>query len=360
MELQLDIDTEEKFRLLGMQAVAHDDGVILKRGTARVMLKGTDVPQLLALLVDSDDGSGFTVEQVKSRLAAHHWDLLDEVITVLRERRLITRLEQGTQVTRGDTAEDVFYWDFNTTSKTVRGRLDRLKIPVFGVNDLSLALVSALKSCGFNGAYVVDHPALRGLNLSAEPPADAVSFDDWVDDDAFDDAGIIVVCSDFGGLDPLREWNDFCVAENKEFMPVVLQDHVAYIGPIVVPQRTPCFECLWSRQNSNLGNPVDERATEKMAFFGQHATGTLAPFVGAAANIAASELLKHFSQALPGETVGRMVELHQLEPAIHQRKFAKAPFCRVCSPTRSHSATATERNVFMPGNEIQDLPDAQT
>lgn len=352
MELRLDIETEERFKLLGMQAVAHDDGIVLKRGSARVMLKGSHVPQILGLLVDRDDGSGFALEDVKSQLPADRWDVLDQVVAALRDRRLIAKLEQGTPVTGAEGPEDVFYWDFNTTAQAVRERISNRNIPVFGRNSLSLALVSALKSCGFDGAYLVDHPALKGMDLPSAPPADMVDFDDWTDQDIVDDVALLVVCSDFGGLESMREWNDFCVSEGKDFMPVVLQDHVAYIGPIVVPQKTPCFECLWSRQNSNLGNPGYERATEKLAFFGQHATGTLAPLVGAAANIAASELLKHVSQSLPGETVGRMLELHQLDPAIHQRHYTKVPYCRVCSPTKYHSATATERNVFMPGNDL--------
>jgi len=354
MELQLDIQTEEKFSLLGMQAVSHDDGIILKRGSTRVMLNGTHVPMILNLLLEADSQAGFSVHKIKADLPSEHWELLDDVVAALLERRLVVMLEADSKPVRTESPEDIFYWEFKTSAEQVRARISRVSIAVFGINNLSLQLLGALKACGFGAAYLVDHPALRGLDVADNTAPDAVSFEDWTEQDLYEESGFFVVCSDFGGLETMREWNDFCVTENKNFMPVVIQDNISYIGPIIVPGQTPCFECLWERQNSNLADPHTERATDNLAFFGQHANGTLAPIIGAAANLAASELLKFFSQVLPGESVGKLIELHQLEPAIHKRKFVKSPFCRVCSTTRFHSSSATDKNVFMPGNDTEE------
>jgi hypothetical protein len=53
-----------------------------------------------------------------------------------------------------------------------------------------------------------------------------------------------------------------------------------------------------------------------------------------AADIAAVDLLKHFSRTLPGGSAGRLIEADLMAPALRSRTVLRAPRCPVCSPGR--------------------------
>src|SRR5262249_5009296 len=85
------------------------------------------------------------------------------------------------------------------------------------------------------------------------------------------------------------------------------------------------------RQNANLDPRDRERAGEMHAFFGQHVTGFLQPMARIAADIAAVDLLKYFSRALPGGRAGRLIEADLMTPSIRTRTVLKVPRCPVCA-----------------------------
>src|SRR5438552_740439 len=58
-------------------------------------------------------------------------------------------------------------------------------------------------------------------------------FDEWTAAGSKPDC--YVVCSDFGGFALMRDWNRTAVAGNIVFYPIVLQDEIAWLGPLVVP-----------------------------------------------------------------------------------------------------------------------------
>jgi hypothetical protein len=95
---------------------------------------------------------------------------------------------------------------------------------------------------------------------------------------------------------------------------------------------------LWLRQNANRDVGERERADETHAFFGQHVTGFLQPMARIAADIAAVDLLKYFSRALPGGRAGRLIEADLMTPSIRTRNILKVPRCPVCA--RHHSPPA--------------------
>ena len=43
---------EARYRLLGLQAVPHADGIIVRRGTTRIFVAGEGVGELLDLLIE--------------------------------------------------------------------------------------------------------------------------------------------------------------------------------------------------------------------------------------------------------------------------------------------------------------------
>ena len=205
--------------------------------------------------------------------------------------------------------EDVFYWNHGASAAIGRENVARVEIAVFGVNHIALPLLGNLRSCGFRAVALVDHPALRNLDFFTDseelrpeiagamgtPPR---SLDEWTA--KAKPADCHVVCSDFGGLDLMRESNRKCVASATKFYPIVLEDEVASLGPLVVPGEGPCYECLVARQDANFADPGRTRASEAHAFFGQDVTGFVQPMARVAADLAAVDLLEVFQSRPAG------------------------------------------------------------
>lgn len=335
---------EAQYRLLGIQAIPYADGIVIRRGRTRMFLRGEGIGDLLDLVIRrSAEGNGVSLARLMAEVeGARHTTVRNLLDRLIAERLLIPADGEAA----GERPEDIFYWNHGAAAAVGRENVARVEVAVFGVNHIALPLLGNLRSCGFRSVALIDHPALRNLDFfndrqelrpeiaaaMATPPR---SLDDWTAKAKAADCH--VVCSDFGGLDLMREWNRKCIASGTKFYPIVLEDEVASLGPLVVPGEGPCYECLVARQDSNLVDPARTRATEAHAFFGQEVTGFVQPMARVAADLAAVDLLKYFSRALPGGVAGRLIEADLMTPALRTRTVLKAPRCPVCSPAASEA-----------------------
>jgi len=332
---------EAQYRLLGIQAIPFADGIVIRRGRARIFLRGEGLGDLLDFLVRrSAEGDGISLAGLMSEVDGNRHTTLKGLF----DRLVAERLLVAAGVAYGDERpEDVFYWNHGADAAASREALARIEIAVFGVNHIALPLIGNLRGCGFRSVALVDHPALRKLDFfndrqelrpeiaaaMATPPR---SLEDWTA--RAKPADCHVVCSDFGGLDLMREWNRKCVASGTRFYPIVLEDEIATLGPLVVPREGPCYECFVARIDSNRSDPALARAGEAHAFFGQTVTGFVQPMARVAADLAAIDLLKVFGRGLPGGAIGRLIEADLMAPALRVRSVLRAPRCPVCSPAR--------------------------
>jgi bacteriocin biosynthesis cyclodehydratase domain-containing protein len=330
---------QTRYRLLGLQAVRHDDGVIVRRGSVRFFVRGDGMAELLDLIVQrSAEGHGIRIDEIKAETDPAKHAALTALVETLRSERLIVPVD-GDEGDWPERREEIFYWNHKASVTAATKNIAEVELAIFGVNHIALPLLGNLRSVGFRRLVFVDHPGLRNLDFYDEGVirpeiAGALSirpqlFEEW--NAAGGKPACYVVCSDFGGFALMREWNRTAVAGNIVFYPIVLQDEVASLGPLVVPGEGPCFECLWLRQNANLDVRDRERADETHAFFGQHVTGFLQPMARIAADIAAVDLLKYFSRVLPGGRAGRVIEADLMMPSMRTRNVLKVPRCPVCA-----------------------------
>jgi bacteriocin biosynthesis cyclodehydratase domain-containing protein len=325
----------------------------------RVSVEGDDVKESLEQLIDNARGSsGVTMEELVQQAPAKIQATLTKLAAILQDRRMIMKMPEGMEPAPADSTEeeDVFYWTFGTTPGRVAASLAEKTVTIIGANTLGAALISMLKSCRFRKIEWVDHILFRNRSLFEDKEKFAgvagqpgpISFEAWSDLNVMPDC--LVVVSDFGGLSMMREWNEFCVTHNVPFLPAVMQDMSVFLGPMTVPGQTPCFECYWRRQNSNLDEPELVRATEAGAFLAQGVSGFLPPMVHIAAGLASMELLRYLSQELPVGNIGRVVEMDLMEPALTRRKLLRLPRCPVCSGRAHQAAPAADIIVIMPRN----------
>lgn len=359
MNLELPLPKEEAFRLLNIQMAPCRNGVVIRRGAKRVFVEGAGVKESLEHLIDNARGSsGITIEELVQRAPPEIEATLTKLAAILQDRRMIMKIPAGMEREPADSIEqeEVFYWTFGTTPGRVAASLAEKTVTIIGANTLGAALLLMLKTCRFRKIEWVDHILFRNRSLfdqnekfaGAPGQSEPISFEAWSDLNVMPDC--LVVVSDFGGLSMMREWNEFCVMHNVPFLPVVMQDMSVFLGPLTVPGQTPCFECYWRRQNSNLDEPELVRATEAGAFLAQGASGFLPPMAHTAAGLASMELLRFLSQELPVGNIGRVVEMDLMEPALTRRKLLRLPRCPVCSGQAYRAAPAADILAFIPSN----------
>ena len=349
-----------QLRALPMQLVETPDAVILKRGCTEVRIEGEGVKGAVERLLVAFSGSGATEDDVAALFAPADRPAVESLIKQMAARRLL--VPEGSPGSAENTEEsrlDVFYWHFNTNASDVARGLGTRRIRIVGVNSITQRLLASLPDAAMTDVEVIDYPPLRNItffdpatgelanawNSPARPPLNAVQARERLDAEPPD---CIVATSDFGGLALLRGLNRFCVGRDLVFLPVVLQNLIGYVGPLVVPQKTACYECVWVRQNSQLPDPQVQRAAEFEAMSGQAVAGYHPSMASVLADIATIELTKFFSGVIPGRRAGALIEVNLLRPSMEARKALKVPRCPVCSPLNRTSPVTTQLKAHLP------------
>jgi bacteriocin biosynthesis cyclodehydratase domain-containing protein len=342
-----------------IQLIGQDDGVILVRGCVEVRISGARAAEALQVVLNAGQGGGATRQEICERFAEPDRPAVVELVDELVRRRLLAPAGSPAALPIGaEGALDVFYWHFGESAQRVAENLNARRIVVMGANTISRQLATSLGAAGVRNVEVVDFHALRNLRLfddsgglkPEEWPAwlaPPLGYDDWADGLDPEDLGCLVATSDFGGGHLLRDFNEFCVARGRHFLPVVLDRMIGFVGPLVIPGETACFECLRGRENAGMDDPETRRALEFAASQRQAVNGYHPTMTAILGEIAALELVKLYSGVMP-RSVGRLIEVNLLAVEMRPRKVLKLPRCSVCSPVNWRSPTHLDKNAFRP------------
>jgi molybdopterin-synthase adenylyltransferase len=356
------VEEGQKLRALPVQFIEVSGGIIVKRGRAEMKIGGDRAAEVVRVILTAA-ASGASIEEICATFAAPDRTAVRELIEKFKVRRILVPANSGDLPTNVPEASvDIFYWHFGSRSSEVAEQLSRQRITIVGVNCISRRLATALASDGAHNVEVVHYPLLCNLRLLDErgqlpseewpaPLAPPREYKDWWEQLDPKSLGCLVATSDFGGLHLMRVWNEFCVRNKRHFLPVVLQDVIGYVGPLVVPGETACFECLRARQNSHMADPQTERAPELYSFEGQTVAGFHPSMASVLGDIAALELSRFYGGWTPPRVVGTLIEVNLIAPELTARRVLKIPRCRVCSAQNQHTISSPYRNIFMPGNE---------
>jgi bacteriocin biosynthesis cyclodehydratase domain-containing protein len=352
MKLEL---SSGKLRPTTINLVQMGDGAVIKRGRVEIKVAGEDAAKALQMIFGVAH-TGATREQILERFAPPERPSLEALVDHLIARRiLVAEDDRGGAPETAEGPLDIFYWHFGTQTRDVQRRMNAKRLRILGINHISRRLVAGLRASGAREFEVIDVPLLRyegwfadGGELREDPwQGDAPRVQRDARDPDPDSLDCVVATSDSGGLEQLRAWNEFCVLHNRQFFPVLLQDLVGYVGPMVQPGETPCFECLRSRQNAHMVDYGSRRAVES-AFLHEQAVGGFHPSMASIlGDIAALELTKHFGMATPLAKVGMVIEVNLLGSEMHSRRILKLPRCPVCSRLNRTPATAFTKSYLL-------------
>lgn len=351
---------DARLRMLPVQFIGRPDGVLLVRGCTEFHVGGEQAAEIVQAVFAAAAGEGASAAEIVELFAAPDRPAVGELIHALVLKRLLVPADSAPPPPPdGESPQDVFYWEFGGRADHVAAKLETLRVAVLGVNYISSRLVTALNACGFKSVSLVDFELLRnqrlypGDRLSAQwegPPP--MPYEQWRKQ-AQGKLDCVVACTDFGGQSILRQWNEWCVGRGCHFLPVVLNQMIGTVGPLIVPGETACYECMWARENSCFPEPELRRAASVPAAVTQRQmlTGFLPPMASVLGDIAAVELAKFYGAAVPFRA-GTLFEVNLLLPEMFRRRVLKIPRCRVCSPLTTKPTINLEQASGTPGERI--------
>jgi molybdopterin-synthase adenylyltransferase len=343
----MSLKSSPKLKAQAVQIIETGDGVILKRGCTEFKVAGEGAAEGVEKVLAVAGNGGATCQEIRELFEPEAGPVIEQLSEQLLNRRLLVPCEGEVSPESPESNFDIFYWHFGEKTVRVTERLNRRTLVILGVNCISRQLAASLAASEVESFQVLDHPRLRNVrlfdsagNLQANQwPSSLKAPQDWSDEFGSQSFDCLIATSDFGGQEAMREWNALCVREKRHFLPVVLQDLIGYVGPLVVPGETACLDCLRTRQNSQTKDYQSRRLTEGAAFEGQGAIGFHPAMASIIANIAAFELIKLYSDTLPFSKVGTLIEVNLLATEMKARKVLKIPRCPTCSPLKTRPST---------------------
>lgn len=331
-----------------MQLVEIPDGLILKRGTTEVMVTGANAADAIRLVLAAVGRHGASRSEIIRRLKRSPSVPVDLIIDNLTRRRFLTPQNgHADPMNREETSLDIFFWQFGGKRTGVAEQMNKVRLTIIGVNQISRHLTTSLMICDHNHFKVLDHPQHRNLRMFDKTgklkqgawPNSSPKPQPWQDASSHELGDCLIATSDFGGKEALRKWNKLCLDKKVHFMPVVLRNMIGYVGPIVVPEETACYECLLARQQSHNEVAKDETCIDKQAFQAQSIVAFHPCMATILGELAAFELLRFYGNILPDRKATHLLEIDLLGGSMARRTVLKVPRCSVCSPLRERSLT---------------------
>lgn len=266
--------------------------------------------------------------------------------------------------------DEELYWDqvrfFSRSSSdgdAVQKRLAETRLLAFGAGRVGAYALTALAEAGLGSLLICDDTETGERDSSStSPPAQGAApttraaaltqrlnshmhADDLCEHRPLAEADeeeltkllrrshVAVVCLD--APDPVLVENINRAALRAEVSCVIGQvyDGVGWVGPTIVPNSGPCYQCFESRRNMNLDNyeesmRYETRFREMRALRkGAVAPRPLAACVGA---LVALEALRLLTKLAAPQTLGRVlrVDFHALEMTYH--RVLRWPRCPAC------------------------------
>lgn len=350
---------EEKLVALPVEMISTGGALFLRRGSLEIKISGECASQVVHTILKAASNDGVTRKGILNSFAAPDQPAVDQLIDHLISRKILLSSQESKNMPKGSEDEtDIFYWHFGEWKRPIVNNLNSKTIAILGVNAISRRIGQSLSESDIDSFSIIDDPMLRNQHIFDEdklkvsqwpgylkPPIDLRGNEGR---SFLEKADCLVLTCDFGINPIISYWNEFCVENKRTFYPIILDRLVGYIGPMVVPGETACYECLRRRENSNMYNFEDKRATEAEAFHHQSVNGFLPPMASILADIAIVDLIRFWSDSLVlMPKVGNMMEIRLMVPEIKNHKVLKLPRCPVCSPLKKRSSSTIDKNSFL-------------
>lgn len=236
-----------------------------------------------------------------------------------------------------DNPEATFWMDFGQSRAGIDDAATRLHVTMVGRNHLTERVANSLQAAGVTVDRWVDDPNLRGPALESLKDQQWDS-SDGIEKPELDDVSLhlVVACTDIGAETHLRPWNEFCVDNGVNFLPISIKNNKIAMGPYVRPFENACFECARGRINANV--MTLDREDEQYRPNVPHAFGWHPILLDTAAALATAEVLRQAFGCLPAVRPDHIIADPVGTGTVVRHGVLRLPRCPVCSPIKRHSA----------------------
>ena len=358
------VEDSDRIKALPVQIISLDNEVHILRGSIEIRVKGNSAIEIIHAVLRAASEDYATRDSIINLFAAPYRETVDDLVTQLIKKGILISGENAEKLQmHPENNIDIFYWHFGENEEHIAERMNNYKILIIGVNYISKQMVMSLSESGFNNFELIDDPLMRNIRLYENDNLNKTLWPkelkspilkkDWKNNEVYDNVDCIVATSDFGITPAISEWNEYCVKNKLKYLPIVLDRLIGYIGPLIVPGETACYECLRQRENSNMPDFVSQRASEPVAFDRQSINGFLPSMPSIIGNMGTLELTRFYSGIYQLNcNVGTLIEIRLLVPELITRKVLKLPRCPVCSNLKNQSVCNIYKDKFLLENPL--------
>ncbi|MBT3813236.1 MAG: TOMM precursor leader peptide-binding protein [Gammaproteobacteria bacterium] len=327
-------------------------GIQLVRGANRFIIRDERSSTIVRLIV-ALSSEGIILDELISEFSEPDKDIVRSLVEALIERRLAYYADQATAVYGLESPLDIFIWHFDKPRQVFNADINQASIILVGINLLSITLFETLNRSGFTQISFIDDPLLRNIRLFDElgqikdlPEISNLVLSDKALTDFSYNSVLVLPCSDFGGSTAFRQWNTLAHQQEFHLLPISMHDLRGFIGPYIIPNSAPCYECLIARENANLIDYQEEAVIGEQAHTIQLTTSAYTEaMLQTLAGIAVMEVVKIFTSIMLCPT-SELINISLLEPSITRHPVLKIPRCPCCSPAEWRPDINVSKNEF--------------
>ncbi|GCE22393.1 TOMM precursor leader peptide-binding protein [Dictyobacter kobayashii] len=301
-------------------------GIYLRNNHGGLWLKGESLHRLLEHLVPTLDGHA-TLEEITDGLDISRKKMITNLIEKLSAHRFLQDVSQ-------DQTRDLSPLELETYSSDLafiesfqnsaahrfeHFRNQRLLIIGSGLCFSSLIHASLQRGIKVIGAIMAQannaEAGQQALFYTNDPEqtVQLLTVRSWDDEielrDIMQTYDTILLISDRPLL--ARLLNRLCVRQKKIFIPAIMINNHAWVGPLVHPKIEACWECAWRRLQSNLASRSGE--LPHYEFSEQTLTDPNLSLTRSAASIIANrlvfEVFKYFTHIGYPQTSGQLIDI---------------------------------------------------
>lgn len=351
--------TENKLFFVPSQVIEYGKAIILRRGVLKIKLEGEQIVDIINIIMTLASEDGATEQQLLEYFGEDNKSSVQPLITELKDKGFLIENTSYSAESPNDISqrESLFYGQSGMSEES-RKKLKSTVVHIIGVNFISKNIAAGLFDCGVENVIIVDYPFFRNMEfftnegkLITENFSDkinVVEYNEWTENLEWEKPQCLIATSDFGGMYSFRDFNLFCVENNIHFFPAVYQDYKGFIGPLVIPGYTPCYECFIQRQNANMKGFEAKRTIELSDFEGQAVIESHPMMNKIIADIAVMELAKFYGNMIQFRNSGKVIEVNLLATELKSQQVLKVPRCPHCGTLKKQSETTVMKSTFMP------------
>lgn len=216
---------------------------------------------------------------------------------------------------------------------------------IVGINRLSVGIAELLQK--YQPTLSFQLISFEGLDFPQTPlprqdwADNLYSFDQWVAGYQPSDDDFIIVPTVFGNKNGLREVNRRLFAKKAMYLPIMLLDYQLEIGPLCIPGKTPCYECVYKRFLSHFDDTEEVESFNKM--LEQNAPHLIhfsdAVLFSAATGVSTLQVLNYLSGNPSLIQSGYQLDWNITTNTSKSHRILKNPLCKVCSRKQDINST---------------------